>query len=200
MSKEVIEKTRELVKAACYQPSNGFGADIWRFHIEHVVKHGRRLAQQRHADSEVVVLSALLHDYAGIKSSQYVKLHHIHGALEAQRWLTSLSYPDKKIQQIQQCILQHRGSVLGQRDTTEAQCLADADGMAHFDGLPSLFSYLYKRKQSNVEDAVEWLSAKLTRSWNKLSADAQELSRVKYESCLCVLNSEPESPKENDHE
>ena len=48
---------------------------------------GKKLAEQFGADSKIVEIAALLHDYAGIKDHSLHKDHHIHGAIEAEKIL-----------------------------------------------------------------------------------------------------------------
>ncbi len=182
-----IQQVQDVVQFACFEASNSFGKGIWSHHIVHVVRHGKELAEQRQADVDVVELAALLHDYAGIKNPEWVKEHHIHGANEAERILSELNYPQEKIELIKECILCHRGSVPSGKSSMEAECLADADAMAHFDSIPSLFYYLFTSTGKDIDEATQWLSAKLTRSWNKLSPAAKDISRAKYEACQLVL-------------
>lgn len=183
----IISHIRDVVKTACYDDTNTFGPGIWDHHIVHVVRHGKRLAEQRQADEEVVELAALLHDYAGIKNPDWIKEHHIHGANEADQLLSELNYSREKIELVKACILCHRGSVPHEKTSVEAECLADADAMAHFDSVPSLFYYLFTSTEKNIDEAAQWLSAKLERSWNKLSPFAKTISREKYEACQLVL-------------
>jgi len=183
-----LQHVKDLVRSACFEHSNSFGQGIWDHHIVHVVRHGKQLAKQRNADIEVVELASLLHDYAGIKNPEWVKEHHIHGANEAERILSELHYPQEKIEVIKDCILCHRGSVPSEKSSVEAECLADADAMAHFDSVPSLFYYLFTSTEKDIDEATQWLCAKLTRSWNKLSPDAKTICKEKYEACQLVLN------------
>jgi len=50
------------------------------------------------ADSEIVGIAALLHDYAGIKDRRLIEEHHIYGAVEAERVLSEFTYPKDRIQ------------------------------------------------------------------------------------------------------
>jgi uncharacterized protein len=190
MSKEnIIRQVRSLVTEACKQETNIFGFEIWTHHILAVVYYGRELARSRGADEEVVELAALLHDYACIAHGlPAIPEHHRLGAEEAERILSGLSYPPEKIARVKECILTHRGSIPAKRTSVEAQCLADADALAHFDALPSLFRYAYVRAGMGVDEAIEWVRAKLERSWRKLSPEGKELAREKYEACKAVLS------------
>lgn len=183
-----IKQIEELVKKACYQPSNVFGTGIWDHHIKWVVKFGRMLAEETGADPLVIELSALLHDYASIKSFALYTNHHIHGVQEAQRILGPMGYETRVIEGVSHCILTHRGSMKMERKTLEAQCVADADAMAHFVGVPSLLNYAMEGKGLSVDESRAFVLAKLERSWNKLSPTARRLAKPYYKSAVEVLS------------
>ena len=185
---KIILQVQEIVEEACRQPTNIFGYEIWTHHIVKVVRYAKNLARRRGADEEIVELAALLHDYASItRGISAIAQHHILSAQDAEGILSELGYPADRIRRVKECILTHRGSVLQKRSSVEAQCVADADALAHFEGLPSLFRYAYLAAGMNVEEAIEWIRSKLERSWRKLSPEVKELGREKYEACLLLL-------------
>jgi HD superfamily phosphodiesterase len=184
----LIEEVAVIVEAACASPSNAFGYGIWTHHIQHVVRYGRLLAQQRGADSEIVELAALLHDYAGVKDFALYPNHHIHGPIEAEKVLSVLGYPPEKIAAVKYCIANHRGSVPGDRQTLEAQCLADADAMAHIGQVPSLMRMVFVERGLDIDEGTRWVREKLERSWQKLSAPAQAMMREYYTAALKTLS------------
>ena len=63
----ITDEIARIVQAACGHDRNIFGYGIWTHHITQVVRIGKKLANQFNADAEIVEISALLHDYAGIK-------------------------------------------------------------------------------------------------------------------------------------
>ena len=65
--------------------------------------------------------------------------HNVYGAKIADELLTELNYPEDKKERVKECVLRHRGSKKLPRNTIEEQCVADADVIAHFDCIPSLF-------------------------------------------------------------
>lgn len=79
---QMIGEIERIVEDACKSDSNAFGYGIWSHHIVYVVKYAKQLAEKLSADSEIVEIAALLHDYAGIKDSTMAEEHHIHGASE----------------------------------------------------------------------------------------------------------------------
>lgn len=176
-----------IVRDACAQPTNIFGYGIWTHHITQVVDYGRRLARMSGADEEIVELAALLHDYAAIKDEALYADHHIHGPREAEKLLRAFDCPQEKIDAIKYCIATHRASVPVKRHSLEAQCLADADAMAHIEQVPSLMRMVYVERGLGIDEGTRWVRAKLERSWNKLSPLAQDLMREKYFAVLKTL-------------
>jgi uncharacterized protein len=192
----MIEEIERIVEAACARETNIFGYGIWTHHIMPVVWHAKRLAELFRADPEIVEIAALLHDYASVKDPALYQDHHLHGPVEAERLLQQLGYPPAKIEAVKHCIATHRGSVPGQRNSPEAECLANADAVAHLEQLPSLLHLTFVQWQMTVDEGTRWVRAKLTRSWNKLSPQVQEMMREQYEAALKVLTENSEAEPE----
>ncbi|WP_243129214.1 HD domain-containing protein [Hathewaya massiliensis] len=186
-SAELIDIVSKIVEEQCKSKDNIFGYSGWTCHIVSVVKHAKILAKRMGADEEIVELAALLHDYASVKDKNMYEEHHIYGAIEAEKILKELDYPQEKIEVIKDCILCHRGSVRKKQKTKEAVCVASADAMAHIDQVPSLLHLVYHNRKMDVKEGAEWVSRKLERSWNKLCPEAKEIMKEKYESAKVVL-------------
>lgn len=71
----LISELERIVEAACASETNMFGYGIWTHHVTRVVEHGQRLADLCGADAEIVVIAALLHDYASIKDIEVAPNH-----------------------------------------------------------------------------------------------------------------------------
>lgn len=183
----IIQNITRIVKNACGQKTNLFGPEIWDNHIVKVIHYGNQLARERGADQEIVELAALLHDYSGIKDFKMYENHHIYSALSAEKLLARYGYPQDRIRQIQHCILTHRGSRPLKRRTKAAQCLADADSIAHFNAVPSLMNLAVNTLNVQKKEANLWVAKKLTQSWNKLSDETQQLMKHTYETNKIML-------------
>ncbi len=194
MSDRPIEKVRSeirtTVERACAAGSNVFGYGIWTHHITRVARHAVRLAPAFEADAEVVEIAALLHDYASVKDEALYEGHHIHGPIEAGKLLERLGLPSEKIRAVQHAIEAHRASTPVERRSPEAECLANADALAHIESVPSLLHLAYVRQGRGIDDGAAWVRAKLTRSWGKLSPEVQEEARDAYQAALLVLAEE----------
>ena len=135
---EVIKEIYNEVKRRCMLPSNAYGTGAWDHHIELVYKLTLDTYQEYNADKTIVALAALLHDIASVTDKNYTENHHIIGADIAQKLLQQYDLSHIQIQQITDCILNHRGSVLKEKLSPEEICIADCDAMAHFYSIPSL--------------------------------------------------------------
>lgn len=184
-----LEKIRGMVEFACRQEANYFGYGTWTHHILSVVKYAKLMAEKIGADGEIVEIAALLHDYASITDYELYEDHHLHGAELAEQVLKNLDYPQNKIDQVKDCILCHRGSKVLDKLTKEALCVADADSMAHFDSISSLFYLAFFSHKMTIDEANSWLMQKLERSWNKLSPHGKEIIKIKYEASKIILSS-----------
>jgi uncharacterized protein len=185
--KQGTPTVRSIVEEACKKETNKYGYGIWSHHIVLVVKYGKLLAQRLEADSGIVEIAALLHDYAGIKEEFLTPDHHLHSAQEADKILRSLDYPEDKITAIRQCIVSHRGSINLEKRTVEAVCLASADAIAHIDQIPSLFYLVFVQHQMDIDEGTVWVRAKLERSWNKLCPEGKEMIKGKYEAAKKIV-------------
>lgn len=177
---QMIEKIETIVEDACKSDSNAFGYGIWSHHIVDVVKYAKQLAEKLGADSEIVEIAALLHDYAGIKDHTMAEKHHIYGAVEAEKILNEFSYPKDRIQKVMDCIITHRGSVPMNRLTQEAECIASADAMTHVFNAPSLLHLAYVTHGMGIDEGKEWVMKKIERSMNKLCPTAREMVYEHY--------------------
>ncbi len=185
----MLAKIAGIVEEACAKETNIFGYGIWTHHITQVVKNGKRLAEMFGADPEIVEIAALLHDYASIKDEALYADHHIHGPIEAEKLLRCFGYPQERIEAVKECIAAHRGSVPGGRRSTEAECLANADAMAHIEQVPALLELAFVQHGMRIDAGAEWVKAKLARSWNKLHPAVRAMMQEKYDAALMTLTS-----------
>lgn len=113
--------------------------------------------------------------------------HHVYGAKIAEDILNELNYEDEKMELVQKCVFNHRGSVNLEKLSKEELCVADADAISHFDSVPSLLYLAYVERKMNIEEGVKFVKAKLERSYNKLSDESKFFYKEKYERVMAVL-------------
>ncbi|MEM7350102.1 MAG: HD domain-containing protein [Acidobacteriota bacterium] len=187
MSTELCHRVERIVEKACAAETNVFGYGIWTHHITDVVANGRCLAPLFEADAEIVEVAALLHDYASVKDVALYPEHHVHGPIEAEKLLRRLEYPSPKIEAVCHAIATHRASVPVERRSREAECLANADAMAHIQNVTSLLHLVYVRRHEGIDEGAAWVRAKLERSWHKLSPRVRDRVDDDYRAALRVL-------------
>ena len=163
------------------------GYDFWEDHIQYVVKNALYLAKEYNADIEIVELGALLHDIAMPSNIGPREEHHIYGAQIAEELLTKYNYPQDKIERVKRCVLNHRGSKDLPRNTIEEQIIADADVMAHFDCIPSLFNLAFSLQGLNIKEGTKFVKEKLERDYNKLSPKTKVLLQERYNNIIATL-------------
>lgn len=186
MRDDIIDYLHSEIKRRCQLPTNFFGMGCY-YHIKSVVENGKILAKQYGADVEVVTIAAWLHDIASITDLSLYEAHHIHGVRIANEILQKFNYEDDKIEMVQNCILNHRGSLENNKLTIEELCVADADAISHFDNLPSLLYLAYVKRGLDINEGKIFVENKLKRSYAKLSDSSKKLYAYKYKQVMEVL-------------
>ncbi len=184
---EIIQNIKEELIKRCNTYNEKHNYDFWNNHIKYVVKNAVELAKEYNADVEIVQLGALLHDIAMPSEYGPREEHNVYGVEIAEELLTKLKYPEDRKERVKECVLRHRGSKDLPRNTIEEQCVADADVMAHFDCLPSLFHLVYNEMNLSVNEGEEYLKKKLERDYNKLSERTRKMIKDRYNNILKVL-------------
>lgn len=184
----LIKKLSKLVEDTCKKPSNIYGYSAWSQHIKKVIYFSKILAKKNNADKEIVEISAILHDYASVLDSKMYPEHEVFGAKLAQDLLQKYNYPQDKIDKVKLCILNHRGSKPRIKMTVEETCVADADAMAHFTSIGSLFYLCFNTHKLSIEESEKWILKKLERSYKKISPMARKIINPYYISAQKILN------------
>ena len=168
---EVVDSIKAELLKRCESYKEKHGYDFWNDHIKYVVKNSIELAKKYGADVEIVELGALLHDIAMPSELGPREEHNVYGAQIADELLTQLNYPEDRKERVKECVLRHRGSKDLPRNTIEEECVADADVIAHFDCIPSVFHLAFGKDEFNlsIEEGTEFVKKKLERDFNKLS-------------------------------
>ena len=159
----------------------------WKSHIESVVKYSKLLAKKLDADEEICEISAWLHDIKKIKGEK--EKHHVHGSEEAAEILKRYNYPEDRIEKIKHCILTHSSDKNYMPESKEAQIVASADALSHFDNFLALAFVVYNLKNHSIEEGREWLIKKYETCWDKLELvpEAKEIAKEKYDAIKLIL-------------
>jgi len=187
---ETVNKIKNIVFEKCEQhkknPKWGY-YDYWNDHIKRVVYHAVNLANQYGADVEIVELGALLHDISMPSEYGDRSEHHVYSAEMAEKLLTELNYPKNKLELVKKCVFNHPNRIRHLRETIEEYCVSDADALAHFDRIPSLFSLAYGILNMSLEEGKEYVKEKLQGDYNGLSDQSKILYKEKYDNIMEII-------------
>lgn len=183
----IVETVKKELLKYTIQSYQKDGYDFWDDHIKYVFQNSKMLAAKRGADVEICELAALFHDMSMPAEFGPREKHEIYSAKMARSLLIDMRYPEEKIELIEKCILHHRSSKDTTRNTLEEEIIADADVMAHFDNIPSLFSLVYRKMQLPVSEGREYVKKKLAKDYKKLSSTAKEEMKERFEAIMKVL-------------
>lgn len=183
----IVEKVKEELIKRCEEYNKKYNYDFWNEHIKFVVSNGIELANKYGADVEIVELGALLHDISMPSELGPSEEHNIYVAKIADELLTKFNYDEERKQRVKECVLRHRGSKSLPRNTIEEECVADADVIAHFDCISSLFHLVYHDLDLSVQDGKEYVKKKLERDYSKLSDRTRIELEDRYKKIMEVL-------------
>jgi uncharacterized protein len=186
---EVVDSIKAELLKRCENYKEKYGYDFWNDHIKYVVKNSIELAKKYGADVEIVELGALLHDIAMPSELGPREEHNVYGVQIADELLTQFNYPEDRKERVKECVLRHRGSKNLPRNTIEEECVADADVLAHFDCIPSVFHLAFGKNELDlsIEEGTEFVKKKLERDFNKLSDRTKIELKDRYENIMRVL-------------
>jgi uncharacterized protein len=180
----VIKEIIELSK-------NSYSEKDFHYHILPVVKNALMLAEKLNADKEVVEVAAYLHDIGrASKRDEFVKEneHHTIGAKKTREILAGFGCDEEFIKKVEHCVLTHRGRKGPDPETIEAEIIANADAMAHYDTFLDLFAFFLESGES-FEDSIKNIDKKMKRNWEKKLTlpEAKEMVKEKYHAINLIL-------------
>lgn len=181
----ILDLVREHVLERYNGRKDFHGMTTYNVHVKHMVEYSIQLAKKLNADEEIVEIAALLHDIGRLDGTD--ENHHIVGAEYSEKFLSENGYDEDKIMKVKHCIIAHRGSLSLPRETIEAECVASADAMAHFGDIPAMFYWVYVFLGKDMEEGKIKVRDKLTRSFNKMIPEAQEIVKEKYDAVMKIL-------------
>lgn len=183
----------ELMKQEIIARSNKFEEEtkgtkdeynLYNDHVKYVYKYATMIAKEKKADLEIVELSSLLHDISMTDRSLDRSRHNEYSSLIAEELLLKENYSKDKIEKIKKCILNHSNKRKEYRTTLEEQILVDADAMAHFDSIDSLYSLAHNVIGLNDKDSLDFVREKLTKDYNEISEDVRKYVKDRYNKII----------------
>jgi uncharacterized protein len=184
MSNNTIENVRNILLDYCEKHQAHIGYDYWNDHIKVVIKHALILADKYGADKEIVELGALLHDIS-MPAEYGARSEHFHYSAEmTENILTEQGYPRDRLDCVKACVYNHAGRNAHLRSSIEEHCVADGDGLAHFDRIPSLFSLAYGLHKMDLEEGREYVKRRLIDDFNELTEPTKKDFERKYKTIM----------------
>ena len=177
---EIVEKMRQEIirRSDLFQEQTKGTKDeynLYKDHIQYVYHYVLSLSHDKNVDREVLEISSLLHDISMTDRDLDRSKHNEYSANIAEELLRNNNYPLDKINLIKKCIINHSHNRKEFRTTMEEQILVDADGLSHFDSIPSLYSLAHTVMELNDIDALSFIQDKLTNDFNEISDDAKSI-------------------------
>lgn len=183
----IIEQIKYFVKKECEKPNVSYGKEFYDFHIVPMADLAKKLAKELQADVEVVEITAWLHDIGSVIYGR--KDHHITGLKITRKKLEDLGYPNSKINRVEKCVHNHRGSVNNKRESLEEKIISDADAMVNFDTVPGLFKAAYVYEDLDQGEARILVRKKLERKYKQLYfKESKDMVRDKYKAMKEILD------------
>ncbi len=164
----------------------------WKHHIDAVMHYADILAKKTKADATVCELASLLHDIAKIEKEDPTD-HHVKGARRAEEILQQYNYDEQTIHHVKECIMSHSSDTSYPPLTLEAEIIANADALSHFDNFIALTRYFLVYKKLDVTECTQRLLEKYNKAWNKLTLpDAREIANPQYKAIQTILRNTEE--------
>lgn len=160
--------------------------NLYREHVQFVYKYAVMIAKEKNVDLEIVELSALLHDISMTDSNLDRSKHNEYSMVMAEEFLLKENYPKEKLEKVKLCILNHSSKRKEYRTIVEEQILVDADAMAHFDCVESIYSLAHNVMGLNEEDSMNFVMEKLTKDYEEISDDVKKFVSDKYNKILGI--------------
>lgn len=185
--KNIVEEVRKFVKGECEKPNARYPT-AYNFHFKSMHNIAKKMAMDFGADVEVVEIATWLHDIGSVMEGR--ENHHITGAKIAENKLRELGYPEDKIKQVKECILNHRGSKESQnkRLSIEAKIISEADALDSFNDVSKQFLITLVHEKLNLEDAKKSVINKLRNKWDQLEFDySKKLVKPKFDAVMLLV-------------
>lgn len=162
--------------------------NLYESHVKYVYNYVKELIKNEDVDKESLLIAALLHDVSMTNIKLDRQNHAVYGVNIAGKILNQYNYPQDKIEFIKKIILNHSSKRKNKRTTKEENILVDADCLAHFDSIDSLYSLAHNVMGLNEEDSINFVKNKLTKDYSEVSNKAKKLVEEKYKKIMTSKN------------
>ncbi len=175
---EKTEKIHDYVKSVLGQ-AGSHGLD----HVERVTRLCQTIGAREHADMDILLPAALLHDIGRPAEKEKGVPHEAEGARIAEKFLRSVGYNVNLIPPITHAIRTHRFRSKEKPGTPEARILADADKLDAMGAIGIGRTFMRAAEHgATVNDAVEHFHDKLLKLKDLMHTEtARGIARERHE-------------------
>ncbi|MEI8143803.1 MAG: HD domain-containing protein [Candidatus Berkelbacteria bacterium] len=186
MNRELVKKIQNYVKTESLKKTSKYGSEPYFCHFMPVVKYAKLLQKKYGGDAEVIEIAGWLHDVGSLVYGR--ENHHITSAKIAVELLEKLDYPKEKMELVEKCILNHRGSVGKKGESIEEQIVAEADAMSNFENISGIFKAAFVYENLDQITAKKAVLQKLQNKWKQLQfAESKKLLKPKLDAARILL-------------
>jgi uncharacterized protein len=171
---------RTLIKDICSHGTGPFDTVFFEKHTSVMAQIADTLAQEYHADREIVTLAAYLHDISAIEDYASVARHHILGGERAEEILSALGCPAEKIKAVRQCIFSHSAPVVSGQGTVEEVCISNADAASQILMPGYWLHYAFAVKQMDYTSGLKWYVEKIDSHFSGMTDEARAIVAEAY--------------------
>ena len=180
---ERTASVRDYVRTVLARPGS-HGLD----HVLRVVSLCEAIGNEEHADMEIVIPAAYLHDIARPAEAETGIPHEEEGARMAERFLRSIRYDEDAIGQITHAIRTHRYRSRDKPETLEARVLSDADKLDAMGAAGIARTFIRAGEhQGDIGDAVDHMHDKLLKLNGLMYTNAAKRLAEKRHRFLCLF-------------
>ncbi len=184
----IIDIVAERVRAACRQADNKLSSAFYQEHILVVVDYCDRLSDGLHADREILLLSALLHDISAIQDLETLPDHAARSSRVAESMLRDLDYSRDRAARIKRAVLRHSTPLDLGAGSIEEVILSNADALSQIAN-PSYWLYFaFRIKGMSFEDGTRWYSRRIAANWARMILPARDLVADRYEQVRTLMS------------
>ncbi len=185
----ITDMVREYVLKECGSRKNAFGTAFFDQHLLVVREYSGELAKVLNADAEIVELAAYLHDIAAIQDPATLPRHPVAGAEIAHRILKENGYPAERIDRVARCVISHSSPVQIGAGLPEEVCLSNADAMSQITKPVYWLHYVFRVRQFEFSEGVDWLRRRVESNWAALIRPARTMIAKDYRRTRRLLDS-----------
>ena len=151
-------------------------------HVMRVVRLCEIIGTREHADMDILIPAALLHDIARPGEKAHGIPHETEGARMAEEYLSSIGYKEDLIPKIAHAIRSHRYRSTSRPQSLEAQILSDADKLDAMGTVGIARTFMRAAEHGGtIDDAVSHFHDKLLNLKGIMYTDtAREIAKSRH--------------------